>query len=212
MLPMMGHLSDNIAPRLLQPVMIPDAGLWHDLERYVAKRRVTLEQFRRRHRLDRAFLAKLQAGIVPDTDPGAARVRRIVAFGPDVRRRRKALGVKLRTLAINAEMTPSRLSRAERLLAEFTPSEKRKINRCFADIEKRRDRERQAAHCRQLAVWLRTSRSNSGLTQAQLAKAIGCERKAVIRWEKSGVIPTWWLTSLQSVLTVLPPLAEQKGY
>lgn len=209
---MMGHLSADYPPHLLQPALLPDASLWGSLELYLAQRRVTLEEFRRRHRIDKIFLEMLQAGRVPDTHPAAAKVRKMVAFGPDLRCKREVLGVTLRTLAIKSGITPSRLSRAERLLAELAPLEKRKVDKVLAEIEKRHGRELQAAHRQRLATVLRTSRLDRRLTQEALAKALGCGRKAVLRWEKDGSVPEWRFPHLQRILPGFSPIAAQKGH
>lgn len=91
-------MSEQQLEFLLQPGLTSRKGLWQLLEIYLTARRMTLEQFRRRHRLDRTFLKKLEAGTLPDTDPGVVKVRRIVGYGPDLRHRRKAIGVAMRVV------------------------------------------------------------------------------------------------------------------
>lgn len=208
---MMGQSSERGSLNLLQPVLAGDYSLWRDVEFYLAERRMTVDRFRRRHQLDRSFMEALQAGGVPDTHPAAAKVRRIVAFGPDLRRRRKEVGLTMRAVEKKTGITPSRLSRAERLQAELTPSEKRQIDRLLAEFEKKQDDERRVDYRRQLAALLRTARSARGFTQEELAAALGCGRKAVMRWEKDGSVPEWRLRCLQSILPAFSPPPKQKG-
>lgn len=197
---MMGHLSKGASTHLLQPASVGQNSLWQAIERYLAARRVSLGEFRRRHRLDRSFVETLKAGGVLDTHPATARLRRVVEFGPTLRNRRAALGVSLRGVEKETGIKFSRLFRAERLLAELTTTEKRQIDRFLAGVEKRLNRERQATHRREQAALLRRSRSEKGLTQAELAVALGCERKAIGRWEKDGSIPAFRLPRLESIL------------
>lgn len=207
----MGHLSEQQLEFLLQPGLTSRNGLWQLLEIYLTARRMTLEQFRRRHRLDRTFLKKLEAGTLPDTDPGVVKVRRIVGYGPDLRHRRKAIGVAMRAVEKATGITPSRLSRAERLLTELTQSEKRNIDRLLEEIEKNQQKQERVEDRRQLAALLRAARSESGLSQKELAEALGCERKAVVRWEKDGSVPSSRLPSLQSILPAFSPPDPTKG-
>lgn len=186
-----------------------DADLWQAVERYLAARRTTPGEFQRRHRLDRSFFQRLQTGGVREDHPAVAKVRRIVAYGPDLRRRREALRISMRAIEEKIGINPSRLSRAERLLVELTLAEKRKIDAFVLEVEKTRDRETRAARRRKLAVLLRRSRCDSGLTQGALADALGCERKSIVRWEKDGSVPEGRLRLLQRILPALSLIDDE---
>ncbi len=163
--------------------------IWDAVKHYLAMRQLTPDEFRRRHRLDRKFLDDLQSGIANLSPAAKSRLLRIIRFGPDLRLRRKSLGVGLRELEEATGISLPRLSRAERLLGELKAPEKTKIEKFLAVRERLRLEEEAQAGRKAMGASLKRQRRAAGLSHGQLAALIDRERKTIGRWEATGAIP-----------------------
>ncbi len=163
--------------------------LWQDLLRLVRLKRMSLDDFRRRHRFDRSFLERLKTQPTNVSAHAAAKLQWLVQFGPKLRSDRERLGLSLRDVWRSTGVSIARLSRAERLLGDLKPQEKKLISRRLRQAEKQFDEQQLVLHRRRAAWCLRKARTAAGLSQERLASLIGRERKAIIRWEDTGAIP-----------------------
>lgn len=174
---------------MLQEKSSDAADIWDAVKHYLAMRKVTRDEFSRRHRLHRRFLDDLEAGTAKPSPAAKSRLLRIVRFGPDLRSRRESLRIGLRELQKTTEISLPRLSRAERLLGELTNSEKTKIDQFLVRKKRLNEKAQAQADQKTLAASLKRQRRKVGLTHKQLAALIARERKTIGRWEATGAIP-----------------------
>lgn len=162
--------------------------LWPDLLSFLRLQRISIDDFRRRHRLDRNFLEQLRDQPANISHQAAKRLTWLVSFGPALRTERAELRLSLRDVAEGTGISTSKLSRAERFLTDLTSEEKKRI-RHFMRAARRRAQQRQVMFDRRRAASsLRKARRKAGISQERLAELVGRERKTVIRWEAMGRI------------------------
>jgi len=173
-----------------------------EMRTYFEERGDDLDAFAKRHRrrFGREFLVQALAGGVRDDHPALKDLRRIVAFGPDLRRDRIELSLSASKVALATRVSPGRLSRAERLKGELRESEKKCIDRFVLRCRRERDRLLKIDNDKAVGRALRGARIKAGLTQAQLATDIRMKRKSIMRWESGAPIPDTALELLVSRL------------
>jgi len=153
---------------------------------YFEGRSDDFDDFAKRHRrrFGRQFLADARDGNALRNEKAVDALRRIVAFGPDLRRKRTELNLSASKVAHETGISPSRLSRVERLKGELSGNEKKAIDRVIARHQKERDRRLKIEVSKARGRVIRIARNEAGMTQAQLAALIKVERKSIIRWEQ----------------------------